>query len=142
VRQALEGSRNIPTVRIAVTEVSPGRTLLPDIVETARLAGISSPLEPYPSLALGSFEISPMEVAAAYCTFANGGFRMRPNALLASWAPIAAASKRETFRSSAPRTRAQSPSSIPCSRVWSTGHRRFGPRLGAQESRGEDGHDQ
>ena len=81
-RQALEQSINIPTVRIAVTETAPGRTLLPDIVETARRAGISSPLKPYPSLALGSFETSPMEVAAAYCTFANGGFRVRPNALL------------------------------------------------------------
>ena len=81
-RQALEQSINIPTVRIAVTETAPGRTLLPDIVETARRAGISSPLRPYPSLALGSFETSPMEVAAAYCTFANGGFRVRPNALL------------------------------------------------------------
>jgi penicillin-binding protein 1B len=81
-RQALEQSINIPTVRIAVTETAPGRTLLPDIVETARRAGISSPLKPYPSLALGAFETSPMEIAAAYCTFANGGFRVKPNALL------------------------------------------------------------
>jgi penicillin-binding protein 1B len=81
-RQALEQSINVPTVRIAVTQTAPGRTLLPDIVETARRAGISSPLKPYPSLALGSFETSPMEVAAAYCTFANGGFRVKPNALL------------------------------------------------------------
>ena len=81
-RQALEQSINIPTVRIAVTETAPGRTLLPDIVSMARRAGISSTLRPYPSLALGSFETSPMEIAAAYCTFANGGFRVRPNALL------------------------------------------------------------
>jgi penicillin-binding protein 1B len=81
-RQALEQSINIPTVRIAVTETAPGRTLLPDIVDTARRAGISSALRPYPSLALGSFETSPMEIAAAYCTFANGGFHVRPNALL------------------------------------------------------------
>jgi len=81
-RQALEQSINIPTVRIAVTETAPGRTLLPDIVETARRAGISSPLRPYPSLALGAFETSPMEIAAAFCMFANGGFRVKPNALL------------------------------------------------------------
>jgi penicillin-binding protein 1B len=86
-RQALEQSINIPTVRIAVTTTAPGRTLLPDIVETARRAGISSPLRPYPSLALGSFETSPMEVAAAYCTFANGGFRVKPNALLGLLTP-------------------------------------------------------
>ena len=87
VRQALEQSINIPTVRIAVTEVAPGRTLLPDIVETARRAGITSPMKPYPSLALGSFEISPMEIASAYCTFANGGFRVKPNALLGVTGP-------------------------------------------------------
>ncbi len=81
-RQALEQSINVPTVRIAVTATEPGRTLLPDIVETARRAGISSPLKPYPSLALGAFETSPMEIAAAYCTFANGGLRVKPNALL------------------------------------------------------------
>ena len=38
-RQALEQSINIPTVRIAVAETGPGRTLLPDIVETARRLG-------------------------------------------------------------------------------------------------------
>ncbi|MGZ6989232.1 MAG: penicillin-binding transpeptidase domain-containing protein, partial [Thermoanaerobaculia bacterium] len=81
-RQALEQSINIPTVRIAVTETAPGRTLLPEIVDMARRTGIASPMRPYPSLALGAFETSPMEIAAAYCTFANGGFRVRPNALL------------------------------------------------------------
>jgi penicillin-binding protein 1B len=88
-RQALEQSINIPTVRIAVTETAPGRTLLPDIVDTARRAGIASPMRPYPSLALGAFETSPMEIAAAYCTFANGGFRVRPNALLGIVGPNA-----------------------------------------------------
>ena len=38
-------------------------------------AGISSPLRGYPSLALGAFETSPMEIAAAYCAFAE---RRRP----------------------------------------------------------------
>jgi len=88
-RQALEQSINIPTVRIAVTETAPGRTLLPDIVDSARRAGITSPMRAYPSLALGAFETSPMEIAAAYCTFANGGFRVRPNALLGIVGPNA-----------------------------------------------------
>jgi penicillin-binding protein 1B len=88
-RQALEQSINIPTVRIAVTETAPGRTLLPDIVDTARRTGIASPMRPYPSLALGAFETSPMEIAAAYCAFANGGFRVRPNALLGIVSPSA-----------------------------------------------------
>lgn len=82
VREALQQSLNIPTVRLAVTEVAPGRTLLPDVVETARKAGVTSPLRAYPSVALGSFELSPMEIAAAYAPFANGGFRVHPTALL------------------------------------------------------------
>ena len=44
---------------------------------TARAAGIGSRLRPYPSVALGAFEISPMEIAAAYAVFANGGVRVR-----------------------------------------------------------------
>lgn len=86
-RRALEQSLNIPTVRVAVLETAPGRSLLPDVIETARKAGVTSALRPYPSLALGSFEISPLEIAAAYCSFANGGFRMRPNALLGILGP-------------------------------------------------------
>ena len=82
VRQALEQSRNIPTVRLAVWETGGGRTLLPDVIETARRAGITSRMKAYPSLALGSFECTPMEIAAAYSVFANGGILVRPNALL------------------------------------------------------------
>ena len=82
VRHALEQSINIPTVRVSLTEVGPKQSLLWDIVQTAQRAGITSPLKPYPSLALGSFETSPLEIAAAYCTFANGGFRVSPGALL------------------------------------------------------------
>lgn len=81
-REALEQSINIPTVRVAVTEVSPGKTLLPDVIEAARRAGVTSPLKAYPSLALGAFELTPMEIAAAYAPFANGGFRVRPTSLV------------------------------------------------------------
>ncbi len=81
-REALEQSINVPTARIAVTEVGPKQSLLFDIVQTARRAGITSPLKPYPSLSLGAFETSPMEIAGAFATFANGGFRVEPTALL------------------------------------------------------------
>ena len=81
-RQALEQSINVPTARIAVSEVGKRQSLLFDIVQTARRAGITSPLKPYPALALGAFETSPMEIASAFATFANGGFRVEPTALL------------------------------------------------------------
>ncbi len=75
-RRALELSINIPTVRVALAAG------LPMVLATARAAGIGSRLRPYPSIALGAFEISPMEIAAAYAVFANGGVRVEPNAIV------------------------------------------------------------
>jgi membrane carboxypeptidase/penicillin-binding protein len=82
VRQALEQSLNVPTVRVALVGWETGHTLLSDVVALAKKCGITSPMKPFPSLALGSFEVTPMEIAASYCPFANGGFRMKPNSLL------------------------------------------------------------
>ena len=75
VRRALEMSVNVPTVRVAV------RAGLDTVVAAARAAGIASRLRGYPSLALGAFEISPMEIASAYCALADGGVRVDPNAI-------------------------------------------------------------
>lgn len=71
-RKALELSINVPTVRAALAAG------LPTVLATARAAGIGSPLQPYPSMALGAFETSPMEIAAAYAVFANSGVRIEP----------------------------------------------------------------
>ena len=75
-RKALELSINIPTVRAALTAG------LPTVLATARAAGIGSRLRPFPSIALGAFEISPMEIASAYTVFADGGVRVEPNAVV------------------------------------------------------------
>ena len=77
VRQALERSINIPTVRVSLTAG------LPYVLGAARDAGIGSRLRGYPSVALGAFEISPMEIAGAYAAFANSGVRGPPNAIVA-----------------------------------------------------------
>ncbi len=69
VRSAVERSRNVPTVRLAL------QVGLPRIVEMARRLGISAPLKPLPSLALGAFEVTPLEMATVYGTLANGGIR-------------------------------------------------------------------
>jgi penicillin-binding protein 1B len=76
VRRALEMSVNVPTVRVAV------QAGLDTVVAAARAAGISSRLRGYPSLALGAFEISPMEIASAYCVLADGGVRVEPNTIV------------------------------------------------------------
>lgn len=44
-----------------------------NVVQWAHAAGIESRLEATPSLALGAYEVSPMEAANAYATFASGG---------------------------------------------------------------------
>lgn len=66
---ALEQSFNIATARLAIDAG------LENVMATARDAGITSPLTAVPSMALGSFEVSPMEMASAYTIFPNGGIR-------------------------------------------------------------------
>jgi len=48
------------------------------VVEVARRCGIQSPLNNVYSVALGSSEVTPLELAAAFATFATGGIRNRP----------------------------------------------------------------
>ena len=47
------------------------------LVETAKRAGITSPLEAIPSLALGSEEITLLDMASAYTTLANEGVKVK-----------------------------------------------------------------
>ncbi len=48
------------------------------VIEIARRCGIQSPLKKVYSVALGSSEVTPLEMAAAFATFATGGIRNRP----------------------------------------------------------------
>jgi len=68
-RKALEDSLNVPTVR-AAQQIG-----LERIIEKAHRMGIDSDLAALPSLALGAGEVSPLELAVAYGTLANGGVR-------------------------------------------------------------------
>lgn len=67
VREAMEQSLNVPFARIGLA-VGPER-----IVATARRLGITSPLAAVPSLALGSSEVTLMELVRAYGVLAAGG---------------------------------------------------------------------
>jgi 1A family penicillin-binding protein len=72
IRKALTLSRNVCSVRVAqLADVN-------SIVETARLAGITSKLDPNLSLALGSSAVSPLEMAGAYATLARAGVAIKP----------------------------------------------------------------
>ncbi len=52
------------------------------VVQVARKMGITSELEPYPSLALGTADVSVYEMVAAYSTFANKGVYTEPQYIL------------------------------------------------------------
>jgi penicillin-binding protein 1B len=69
VRDAVERSLNVATARLAL-DVG-----IEHVAETARRLGITSPLPLVPSLALGVADVSPLELARAYATLANGGIR-------------------------------------------------------------------
>ncbi|MDR7422813.1 MAG: penicillin-binding protein 1A [Armatimonadota bacterium] len=76
VRRAIERSINVPAARM-VAELGPAK-----VVETARAMGIESPMEPHLSLALGAVDVTPLEMAVAYATLANGGLRVEPYAIV------------------------------------------------------------
>jgi penicillin-binding protein 1A len=72
LRRALIRSVNTVAVQL-LTEVSAER-----VIAAARRLGIESPLRNEPSLALGSSEVSPLELTGAYGAFATGGLLARP----------------------------------------------------------------
>ncbi|MBD1910823.1 MULTISPECIES: penicillin-binding protein 1A [unclassified Leptolyngbya] len=69
IRSALEQSRNVPAVKLG-QEVGINR-----VIEICRILGITSPIEPVTSLPLGSVDLTPLEMASAYATFASGGWQ-------------------------------------------------------------------
>lgn len=74
VREALERSLNVATARLAQ------HVGIDNIVDMARRLGVTSPLHPYPALALGAADVTPLEMARVYATLASGG--IRPEVLL------------------------------------------------------------
>ncbi len=68
-RVALEESIDAATVDMA------GTAGLDNLVNTLKSLGIQSPLRPVPSLALGAFDVTPIELAGAYAALDNDGQR-------------------------------------------------------------------
>jgi penicillin-binding protein 1B len=75
MRDALARSDNLATVDLAT------RIGLDRIVKTANEFQFSTPIDPQPSLALGAYEVIPLELARAYCTFASDGMEPYPLSL-------------------------------------------------------------
>jgi penicillin-binding protein 1B len=74
MRTGLVNSLNIVTVDVAM------HTGLARIANLASQFGLPKP-ERYPSLALGTTEATPLQLAAAYAAFANGGRRVDPKVI-------------------------------------------------------------
>ena len=74
MRSGLVNSLNIVTVDVAM------RTGLARIANLASQFGLPKP-ERYPSLALGTTEATPLQLAAAYAAFVNGGRRVQPKVI-------------------------------------------------------------
>ncbi|MAL11379.1 MAG: penicillin-binding protein [Maricaulis sp.] len=75
LRDAFIESSNMVAVRVA-EETGRGH-----IAALARRLGIESEIRLDRSMALGAFEVTPVELAGAYTAFANGGFRAEPYAI-------------------------------------------------------------
>jgi 1A family penicillin-binding protein len=100
VRHAIEQSLNVPVVRLAQD------LGLTPVTRVARALGIASPLAVVPSLALGTSEVTLLEITAAFATIANEGVRVAPTALSAR-----AAGGLPSLAPASPATQAVSPES-------------------------------
>ena len=75
LRESLEKSLNIPSVRLL------NYAGYKDAIATARRFGLTVDLRPYPSMALGAFEMTLLEMTSAYSVFPNGGIHVKPTLL-------------------------------------------------------------
>ncbi|CAN2533839.1 Biosynthetic+peptidoglycan+transglycosylase [Methylocapsa aurea] len=74
--KALALSLNTVAVRVGL-EVGPKT-----VVKTAHRLGVASELQPNASIALGTSEVTPLELVTAYAPFANGGVGVQPHIIL------------------------------------------------------------
>src|SRR5262245_50924554 len=92
VRTALQNSLNVPTIKIAE------RIGYSRVAAMAKRLGLNAKIKGYPSVALGAFEVTPIEMAGAYTAFANEGRRMEPHALLRVTSADGSVNKRYEYK--------------------------------------------
>ena len=71
LRYALAHSLNVPAVKVAEA------IGYDQVTRVARAAGLNEKIEPTPSMALGTYEVTPLEMAGAYTIFVNHGSRLK-----------------------------------------------------------------
>jgi penicillin-binding protein 1B len=67
LRYALAHSKNVPAVKVAEM------VGYDKVADVARAVGMNLDIQPTPSIALGAYEVTPLEIASAYTVFPNGG---------------------------------------------------------------------
>jgi penicillin-binding protein 1B len=72
LRYALAHSLNVATVKVG--EMAG----FDKVVAVAHEAGLNEDIKPTPAVALGAYQVSPLEIAGAYTMFANNGVRVQP----------------------------------------------------------------
>ncbi len=75
-RESLVNSRNLSSIRL-IMDIDPRY-----VASYSKPFGFKSRIDPYPSLALGSSEVTLLEITAAYSVFANSGIYRKPNFIL------------------------------------------------------------
>lgn len=78
MRYALAKSLNVITGRMTISEIAPPK----QVVKIAQRMGIKSQIDPYPAIALGTSEVSPIELTSAFGTFVNNGVHVEPISVL------------------------------------------------------------
>jgi penicillin-binding protein 1A len=76
LRQALARSINVVSAKL-IQKVTPQQTIF-----FASHMGIDTPLNPYPSLALGTSEVTLWDMVQAFSVFPNGGIKVEPKYIL------------------------------------------------------------
>jgi penicillin-binding protein 1A len=72
LREALVQSRNVVTIELL------HRVGVASVIDLAKKLGMTGPFARDLTLGLGSCSASPLELTAAYCAFANGGYKVTP----------------------------------------------------------------
>ncbi len=67
LREALAHSMNVPAVKVAEM------VGYDKVAQVARRVGLNVDIKPTPAIALGAYEVTPLEIARAYTVFPNGG---------------------------------------------------------------------
>ena len=106
LRYALAHSKNVPAVKVAEM------VGYDKVADVARMVGLNHNILPTPSIALGSYEVTPLEIASAYTVFPNGGDLLKTGFIKA----IRDGNGSTAFRSQA---RAATGASIRAWRIWS-----------------------